>query len=416
MGLQITIPSPKAAIYPGFSDLPWDIPLDTWSGHCERIEEEVPRGLSRHPVVFVNYDGNLYALKELPPSLAEAEYSILAHMDEMRLPCVTPVGYVVTNTVNGPASVLITRYLDNSIPYRSLFMRSNLDRYREHLLDAMAGLIMQLHLAGIYWGDCSLSNTLFRRDAGALRAYLVDAETAEIQTPRLAPALRLHDLEIMEDNVTGDLADLETLGHLGSNYPILETGSYIRQRYRSLWEEITREEVIQPDERYRIQERIRALNALGFSVNDVEIQGDESGDKLHLRIQVTDRSFHRDQLFELTGVEAGEMQARQMMNEIYAIKAYLAQEQNRSVPLSVAANHWHTQLFQPVTGRLQPIIQQRDAAASGGDPAELYCQVLEHKWFLSEQAHQDVGHQTATEDYLHRFGQSADCSKDELTN
>jgi len=379
---QITIPSPKAAIYPNFSDLPWDMPLDTWSGHCQRIEEEVPRGLSRHPVVFVNYDGDLYALKELPPHLAEEEYRILAQMDEMRLPCVTPVGYVHTHTVNGPASVLITRYLDNSIPYRSLFMRSNLDRYREHLLDAIAGLIVQLHLAGIYWGDCSLSNTLFRRDAGALQAYLVDAETAEIHASRLAPTLRLHDLEIMEDNVTGDLADLETLGHLASNYPILETGSYIRQRYRGLWEEITREEVIRPDERYRIQERIRALNAMGFSVNDVEIQGDEGGDKLRLRIQVTDRSFHRDQLFELTGVEAGEMQARQMMNEIYAIKAYLAQEQNRSVPLSVAANHWHAQLYQPVTERLQPIIQQREQAASISDPAELYCQVLEHKWFL----------------------------------
>ena len=404
MPTEITIPSPKAA-YPNFSDLPWDTPLETWSGCCERIEEDVQRGLSRHPVVFVNYDGNLYALKELPSSVAQAEYHILVQMEDMRLPCVTPVGYAITQTSNGPASVLITRYLDNSIPYRSLFMRSNLDRYREHLLDAMAGLMMQLHLAGIYWGDCSLSNTLFRRDAGALQAYLVDAETAEIHLPRLAPTLRHHDLEIMEENVTGDLADMESLGHLATNFPIHETGSYIRQRYRGLWEEITREEVIHPDEQYRVQERIRALNALGFSVKDVEIHGDEQGDKLRLRVFVTDRSFHRDQLFELTGVEAGEMQARQMMNEIYAIKAYLAQEQNRSVPLSVAACHWHSQFYQPVTERLQPIIQQRDQAAFSSDPAELYCQVLEHKWFLSEQAHQDVGHQAAAEDYLRRFSQ-----------
>lgn len=54
-------------------------------------------------------------------------------------------------------------------------MSSSLERYRDHLLDAISGLLVQLHLAGTFWGDCSLSNTLFRRDAGALQAYLVDA-------------------------------------------------------------------------------------------------------------------------------------------------------------------------------------------------------------------------------------------------
>jgi len=44
--------------------------------------------------------------------------------------------------------------------------------------------------------------------------------------------------------------------------------------------------------------------------------------------------------------------------------------------------------------RLQPLIER------AGDPAELYCQVLEHKWYLSEAAHHDVGHQAAVEDYL----------------
>ena len=42
--------------------------------------------------------------------------------------------------------------------------------------NAFAGLLVELHLAGLYWGDCSLSNILWRRDAGAMMAYLVDAE------------------------------------------------------------------------------------------------------------------------------------------------------------------------------------------------------------------------------------------------
>jgi hypothetical protein len=35
--------------------------------------------------------------------------------------------------------------------------------------------------------------------------------------------------------------------------------------------------------------------------------------------------------------------------------------------------------------------------------AELYCQVLEHKWYLSEKARRDVGHDVAVEDYVRSF-------------
>jgi hypothetical protein len=389
--------------YPDFNDLPWDYPLLEWHTSCSRYEE-VSRGLSRHPVVFVNFDGDLYAVKELPPGLAQAEYNFLTQIEQYRLPCVSPVGYATLRNSQGDSSILITSYLEQSLPYRSLFMRSSLNHYREHLLDAMALLLVQLHLVGIFWGDCSLSNTLFRRDAGALQAYLVDAETAEVHLPPLAPMLRYHELEIMEENVVRDLADLETAGQLASNIPILETGEYIRQRYRSLWEEITREVIINPDEHYRLQERIRALNSLGFSVKNVEIQGSDQGEKLHLRIIVTDRNFHRDQLFELTGLEAEEMQARQMMNEIYELKAFLSQSSNHSIRFSLAANHWLEKIYQPVIDHLKPLIEHKDRGDVNTDPVELYCQILEHKWYLSESVRHDVGHLAAVEDFILKFG------------
>ena len=389
--------------FPDFSDLPWAYPLDDWPGRCTRLEE-VQRGLSRHPVVFVVYDGTLYAIKELPPGVAQAEYQLLCEMETRRISCVTPVGYARLRSGKDEASALITRYLEGSIPYRSLFMRTHLDRYRDHLLDAMAGMLVQLHLAGIYWGDCSLSNTLFRRDAGVLQAYLVDAETAEVHAPHLEPMLRYHDLQIMEENVTGDLTDLATLGYLSDDFPIHETGESIRQRYRNLWEQITREDVFGPEERYRIQERIRALNTLGFSVREVEVHEDPEGEKLHLRIFVTDRNFYRDRLLELTGVEAEEMQARLMFNEIQEVKAYLSQAQNRSIPFSVAAYRWLEEFYQPVIQRMQPLLEQTQTSEISRDPAELYCQMLEHKWFLSERAQRDVGHLAAADDYIQKFG------------
>ncbi len=387
---------------PDFLDLPWDLPITQWPGHCDRLQE-LPRGLSRHPVVFVNYGGRLYAIKELPSGLAEREYNLLVKIEELRLPAVTPVGHLQTRLMDGrQASVLLTAYLDHSLPYRSLFIHGSQASYREHLLDAISGLLVQLHLAGVYWGDCSLSNTLFRRDAGSLRAYLVDAETGEYAARGLGPADRHQDLVIMEENITGDLIDLESSGLLSvarvaEGIPIDDTGAYIRLRYQQLWEEITREVIINPNEHYRIQERIRAMNELGFSVGEVELSGGEGGNQLHLRVMVTDRNFHRDQLFGLTGLEVEEKQAVKMMNEIQELKATLSRTDNRSTPLSVAAYHWIEHIYSPTIERLKPLV------TSQMSPAELYCQVLEHKWYLSERARHDVGHQAATGDYLRHF-------------
>ena len=150
------------------------------------------------------------------------------------------------------------------VPFRSLFIGNAVDQYQTHLLDAISGLLVQLHSNGFYWGDCSLSNILFRRDAGALQAYLVDAETAEFHLPRLSPVLRYHDLEIMQENILGELTELQSDEKLSLNYPIQETGPYIQQRYRELWEEITREDVFTPEELYNVQERIRTFKFIRF--------------------------------------------------------------------------------------------------------------------------------------------------------
>jgi hypothetical protein len=385
--------------YPDFLDLPWDLPFKAWAGSCPRLED-VPHGISRHPVVFLNYDGIIFALKELPLPIAEREYELLREIESLNLPVVTPIGHAKTETSHGTASVLITRYLENSLPYRMLFMGKALEHYWENLLDAISGLLVQLHLGGVFWGDCSLSNTPFRRDAGALRAYLVDAETAEVFPDYFPPTMRLHDLQIMEENVNHEIYDLEGAGMLSVVNPEVppgDTGASIRLRYQRLWEEITREDIIFPDERYRIQERIRVLNTLGFSVGDLELATAEEGDQLRLRVFVTDRNFHRGELYNLTGLDAEEMQARVMMNEIHELRATLSQEYSRNTPLSVAAYYWLEHSYKPVVTRLEELTDWHTTEA------ELYCQVLEHKWYLSERAQHDVGLQVASEDYLDLF-------------
>lgn len=377
---------------PDFLDFPWHLPFGQWADQGI-VLEDLPIGLCRHPVIFVRQDDQLYALKALPDQLAEQEYQLLRQMEELHLPAVQAMGHLRLLQQGISSSVLITRYLDESVPYRLLFVQPDWESYREHLLDAMASLLVELHLKGIFWGDCSLSNTLFKRDAGRLQAYLVDAETSEFHDP-LSDNLRDYELDLMEENISGALADLAAAGDLPADFDIFETGSSIRQRYGQLWDEINRTELIQPDQKYRIQERIRKLNQLGFSVDEVWLQPIASGDQLQVRVMVTDRHFNKGLLQGLTGLEAEEQQAQRLINEIQEIRAELSQAANRSVALSVAAQRWLEQRWQPLHSEIRQL--QRESP----EPLELYCLMLEHKWYLSEKAGQDVGHHKALQDYV----------------
>jgi hypothetical protein len=384
--------------HPDFLDLPWHLPLENWTREvCPRLVE-VPRGLSRHTVVFVSYGTEIYALKELPVPIGQREYDVLRGLEERHLPSVTPVGHARVRAPDQPGnevSLLFTQYLGSSLPYRVLFMNKGLERYRERLLDAMASLLVRLHLGGFFWGDCSLSNVLFRRDAGELQAYAVDAETSELHA-KLSDGQRELDLMIMEENVTGGLADLAAMAEveLPEVLDVYETAPSIRQRYERLWTEINKEISITPRESYRIHERIRALNELGFSVGEVDLVASGDGSQLRMRTIVTDREYHRHQLHNLTGLVAEERQAALLLNEVRELKATLTRELNRSVPMSVAAFRWLDERFRPTMTRFQ-----KDLGLAA-DEAELYCQVLEHKWFLSEKARRDVGLEAAIKAYV----------------
>jgi len=380
--------------HPDFLDLPWHLPLEEWLGKSERVVE-LERGLSRHEVLFASYGSTVYALKELPPRTGQREYEVLRALEERGLPSVLAVGLARTRPQGSEeeGSVLITQFLERSLPYRTLFMQPGLERYRQRLIDAVAILLVRLHVGGCFWGDCSLSNTLFRRDAGELQAYLVDAETSEVHE-RLSDGQRSHDLDIMEENVAGGLADLAAMMQQPLPLDVDQTGKEIRARYLRLWSEIQREVIVTPADTFTVQERIRTLNALGFSVGEVELVATGEGNQLRMRTTVTDRDYHRHLLQNLTGLIAEEHQAQLLLNELKELKVSLSGTLNRSVPLSVAAYKWLNERFLPTTQALQ-----QKPLPLPDDPCELYCEVLEHKWFLSEREKKDVGLQRAVEDY-----------------
>jgi len=374
--------------HPDFLDLPWEEPLDEW---VSSRQVEVARGIGRHVVRFVDYDGVLYALKELPPRLAQREYRLLRQLADVGLPAVESVG-VVTDRESTEEAVLITRYLDFSLPYRLVLQRRILPAPLSSLLDAYAELLVRLHLTGFFWGDCSLSNTLFRRDAGALSAYLVDAETAEWHE-QLTDGQRLHDLEIAQENLVGELYDLEQeLGRVGDSDPF-EVADEVGLRYRGLWTELTAEEVFAPDEQFRLSERLHRLNELGFDVDEIELQRTEEGYRLQLHSQVVEPGHHRGLLRRLTGLVAQENQARRLLNDITAYRAQLERKGRQPVSEAALAGRWLTEVFEPTIAAIpQELWGKREAA-------ELYHELLEHRWYLSERKGRDVGLKQAVRSY-----------------
>jgi hypothetical protein len=261
------------------------------------------------------------------------------------------------------------------------------------LLDALAMLLVRLHLAGFYWGDCSLSNTLFRRDAGALAAYIVDMETGEWH-PELSDGQRRTDLDITEANVAGGLMDLQAEFELPPEPDPVETAEDLTQRYERLWRELCTEEVIHPDERYRIEARIRRLNELGFDVDEIEVAGTGTDERLVLRTCVTEQGFHRRRLHSLTGLEAQENQARSLLNDLANFRATKECKQGRHIPEQVAAFLWLREVFEPTVAAVPEELRGKL------EPAEMFHEIIEHKWFLSEQAGHDVGIDEAVRSYI----------------
>ncbi len=384
---------PRAA-QADFLDLPWHEPLEEW--RSTRLVE-VPRGIGRHVVRFVDYAGAFFALKELPPEIAQREYRLLRELALRGIAAVDPVGVVGERAREGEEplpGVLITRYLDFSLPYRLALARRPLPDQLERLLDAFAQLLVRLHLSGFFWGDCSLSNALFRRDAGELAAYLVDAETGELH-PKLSDGQRVYDLEIAEENVFGELLDVQAQQGGEEDPDAAATlASEIPARYERLWAELTAEEELQPGDTGRLEARLRRLNELGFDAGEVELVETPTGFRLRLEPKVMEPGHHRRRLLRLTGLDAQENQARRLLADIDAYRRALEAGPTPPASETAAVGRWLADVFEPALAAVPPELRAKR------DAAQLYHELLEHRWYLSERAGHEVPLMAAVADYV----------------
>jgi hypothetical protein len=373
----------NAEHYPAGLNLPWATPLEDWpDDRCTDVE----RGLHRNPVRFVAHEGAIYAIKELLERVAEREYALLRSLEELSLPVVEPVGLVTDRPIvpgGEPRGLLVTRFLQHSMPFRNVISRGVSAAQAFQLLDALADLLVNLHLAGFFWGDCSLSNALFRLDAGRYSAYLVDAETGEMHVT-LSNGQRRHDLAIAEENVAGEFMDLQAGFGLPEGLDPIELGTGLTIRYEQLWAELTREDVFAAQEQYRVDSRIKRVNELGFDVEELDIETIDGGHKIRLRVQVVEPGHHRRRLQALTGLDVQENQARRLLNDLDHFRAWQSGLEGRPIAERAAAKRWLEESYRPTLAAIPP------EQAAKLDEAEIFHQLLEHRWYMSERQGRDL--------------------------
>jgi len=386
--LQITATAPDPAIL----DLPWHIPLEDWP--AENLAA-LPRGISRHVVRFVKLSGRVIAVKEIGESVAYREYELLRALSRIGVPSVEPVGVITgRQDSNGERleAVLVTEHLQFSLPYRALFSQSLQPDTTGRLIDALTVLLVRLHLAGFYWGDVSLSNTLFRRDAGAFAAYLVDAETGDLHQ-RLSDGQRSYDLEIARVNIIGELMDLEAGELLESGVDTIAVGSRLVERYAELWDTLTGPESFGAGDRWRVAARIERLNDLGFDVGELDITTDVDGTTVRIQPKVVDAGHHARRLMRLTGLDVQENQARRMLNDL---DAYRAATDRQGEDEEFIAHDWLTTIFEPAVRSVPRELRGKL------QPAQVFHEMLDHRWFISREQGRDVPMTEAAISYADR--------------
>ncbi len=369
-----------ATAEPALLDLPWHLPLEDWPS--ENIAA-LPKGLSRHTVRFAHLGDHVIAIKETLFDLAKREYEMLRKLEKLDVPCVEPFAIINNRTDkagNELPAVLITRHLKFSLPYRAMWSQGLRDQTAKRLVDALALLLVRLHLIGFFWGDVSLSNTLFRRDAGKFAAYLVDAETGQLYDSKLSNGQRENDLEIARVNIAGELMDLLASGKASDIDPN-QISQRIVDKYHELWKELTAVEVFDAAEKWRISRRVQRLNELGFDIEELSMVSDEAGHTVKIQPKVVDAGHHARRLLLLTGLDVEENQARRLLNDIDQFKLSHARP---GADEEVLAHQWLSEVFEPVVGAVPSQYTGRL------EPAELFHEVLEHRWYMSERQGTDV--------------------------
>ncbi len=148
------------------------------------------------------------------------------------------------------------------------------------LLDALVLLLARLHLVGFLWGGRVAFNVLFLRTRASSRPIWSMPKPGSCTRPS-RKATR-HDRQIATTNLYGEFSDLQAGQLLDASLDPQRITESIIARYRELWSELTGAEEFAGNEIFRIEKRVRRLNALGFDVAELAIDTLEGGSRIRI--------------------------------------------------------------------------------------------------------------------------------------
>ncbi len=193
--------------------------------------------------------------------------------------------------------------------------------------------------------------------------------------------MREYDVTVGCENVFAELLDLQASESLDHEVRAHEIVELIQERYDALWSELTGEEEFAAGEMWRIEQRIEHLNDLGFDVEEIDIVTDFDGDRVQIQPKVVELGHHQRELQALTGMNVEDAQARRLLNDLAAFTAHydLGGEDR-----TLVANRWLTEIYEPIIAMVPP------EARGKLEPAEIFHEILVHRWLLSERAGHEV--------------------------
>jgi Domain of unknown function (DUF4032) len=414
----------------GLSSLPWGVPLDEWPEHGVQ-PLILRRGESRHPVLFLESGGRRYAIKETSPASAQQE--IAAFKELRRRGCCTlePVGYVVVHGEpvvagefaghvlyeSGDIGYCITRLAEHVLPQSVLYRYPFTEVNKRLLWSAVAELLLNLHEAGVYWGDPSLANVLIDLSDHRLTAVMADAETAEIVGGALSEGLRKADLEAFTESLEWQAEDIRLSRGLSTETPLVTQSdvAYLRRCYDGLSAERKRTLTVGEQDHVQVLDLLRRmsrLNLLGYGVLQFVRRGTNlvhselesglagTGAVVHLWQTATLRpGWYVRRLHEYLGVRVPHVYARRLYQHLLVHKWLLSERAGQDVGMSAAASNWYRRYHQPLLTWIAAYLPVTDTGTTYGT----YLSILDHTWAMSRREGREVPIEEGAMDYALGF-------------
>jgi len=172
--------------------------------------------------------------------------------------------------------------------------------------------------------------------------------------------------------------------------PIRASESVIT-RYRRIWNALSEPQILPANDRHAVEKAMRSLQDIGFAVEEVDIKlaGDQS--TLTFTPKLVAPNYHSQRLKDLMGLETEEFQAKRILA---SFDRFRSREIERTPNVSEAAQRWLDEVFYIVVNSVPGNLKGRI------EDAQLFHEVLEHRWYLGEKAGHDLGLDFATSDYI----------------